>query len=51
MKRIISKAISLFVAVIPVIAEFAMLTSANNVASPFIGQPIPPKKLKKYRKF
>lgn len=51
MKKFLSRAIGLFIAAIPVIAVFAMTVSANNIASPTCGQPIPPKNLKKYRKF
>lgn len=51
MKRFFNKAIITFIAAIPVITVFAMTASANNAASPFMGQPVPPKNLKKYRKF
>ena len=51
MKKFLSKAIGSFIAVIPVIAVFAMTVSANNIASPMCGQPVPPANLKKYRKF
>lgn len=51
MKKFLSKAIGLLIAIIPVMAAFAMTLSANSIASPIHGQPIPPKSLKKYRKF
>lgn len=51
MKKFFSKVIGLFIAVIPVIAAFAIMVSANNIASPCAGQPVPPQNLKKYRKF
>lgn len=51
MKKFLSKAIGSLIAVIPVITAFAMMVSANNIASPNFGQPVPPKNLKEYRKF
>lgn len=51
MKRLFNKAMASFVAAIPVIAAFAITVSANNVASPTCGQPVPPETLKRYRKF
>lgn len=51
MKKVLSKAIGAFVAIIPAIAVFTMTVSANNIASPLVGQPVPPKSLKNYRKF
>ena len=51
MKKFLTKAIGSLIATIPIIAAFAMTASANNIASPCMGQPMPPKNLKKYRKF
>lgn len=51
MKKFLSKALASFVAAIPVIAMFSMAVSANNIASPLMGQPTPPENLRKYRKF
>lgn len=51
MKNFCSKAMGSFMAAIPAIANVAMTVSANNVASPCLGQPKPPKTIKKYRKF
>lgn len=51
MKKLFKKAIGSLIAVIPVMSVFAMTVSANNLASPRLGQPVPPKNLKKYRKF
>lgn len=51
MKKIFKKAIGAFIAVIPAVAAVAMTISANSIASPYNGQPVPPESLKKYRKF
>lgn len=51
MKKILKKVTGSLIAAIPVMATFAMIVSANNVASPRWGQPTPPNSLKKYRKF
>lgn len=51
MKKFLNKAIGAFIAIIPVVAAFAVTVSANNIASPHASQPVPPKSLKKYRKF
>lgn len=51
MKKFLGKTIGLLMAAIPVVAMFAMTVSANNIASPMAGQPVPPENLKKYRKF
>lgn len=51
MKTFFKKAIGSIIAVIPVMAALAMVVSANSIASPVHGQPVPPKSLKKYRKF
>lgn len=51
MKKALSKAIGALMTSIPVIAAVAMTISANSIASPINGQPIPPQNMKKYRKF
>lgn len=51
MKKIVNNLISTLIAGIPAVAAFAMIVSANSIASPMCGQPIPPVNLKKYRKF
>lgn len=51
MKKTVLKIFTGLMAVVPTIACFAMVASANSTASPFIGQPTPPESLKKYRKF
>lgn len=51
MKALLKKAAAALVAVIPAITALAMTISANNIASPCNGQPVPPESLKKYRKF
>lgn len=51
MKNILKKAVKSLLAVIPVVAVVAMVVSANNIASPYMGQPTPPKNLREYRKF
>lgn len=51
MKKFLNKFVSLSITAISVISVFAVIVSANNVASPICGQAIPPKNLKKYRKF
>lgn len=51
MKNGFHKAMATLISTIPVIAAFAITVSANNIASPCMGQPVPPKNLKKYRKF
>ncbi|MDO5396493.1 MAG: cyclic lactone autoinducer peptide [bacterium] len=51
MKNCLRKIAAAAVSVIPAMAAIAMTISANNIASPFIGQPVPPESLKKYRKF
>ena len=51
MKKIFSKTVDAFIAVIPIIAAVSITISANSIASPVHGQPIPPRSLKNYRKF
>ena len=51
MKKIFIKTISSLIAIIPVMTMVAMTVSANNIASPYMGQPKPPSSLKKYRMF
>lgn len=51
MKKIMLKAAKALVTALPVIAMFAVTVSANTIASPCVGQPVPPENLKKYRKF
>lgn len=51
MKQIMLKAAKALIAVLPVMAMFAVTVSANTIASPTCGQPVPPENLKKYRKF
>lgn len=51
MKKVLLRAIGMLIAVLPVITMFAVTVSANTIASPFCGQPVPPENLKKYRKF
>lgn len=51
MKRFLVKAAKAFVAVLPVVAMFSVTVSANTIASPVFGQPVPPASLKKHRKF
>ncbi len=51
MKNGLYKVMATLIAAIPVVAAFAVTVSANNIASPNFGQPVPPKNLKEYRKF
>ena len=51
MRNILVKATKAFIAVLPVLAMFSVTVSANTIASPVCGQPVPPASLKKYRKF
>ncbi len=51
MKKLLLKAMGGLIAVLPVITMFAVTVSANNAATPILGQPVPPESLKKYRKF
>lgn len=51
MNKLLKKVLSAFIAAIPAIAAVAMVVSANSIASPTYGQPVPPPSLKKYRKF
>ncbi len=51
MKKAAAKIMMTLLALIPVISAFAITVSANNAASPVVGQPVPPKSVKKYRRF
>lgn len=51
MKNTLTKAMKAFISVLPVMAMFAVTVSANTIASPVCGQPVPPANLKKHRKF
>lgn len=51
MKNCLKKAAAAAISAIPAVATVAMTISANNIASPYNGQPVPPASLKKYRKF
>lgn len=51
MKKFLIKTMKAFISVLPVMAMFSITVSANTIASPICGQPVPPASLKKYRKF
>lgn len=51
MKKFLVKAMKGLMAALPVITMFSVTVSANTIASPMCGQPVPPASLKKYRKF
>lgn len=51
MKKFFAKTVKGLVAALPTMTKFSVTVSANTVASPICGQPVPPASLKKYRKF
>lgn len=51
MKKVLTKVIGILIAALPVVATMAMTVSANSIATPTWGQPVPPESIKKYRKF
>ena len=50
-KKIAKKVIPLIIKAVPVILALALVINSNSTSCIFNGQPVPPKGLKKYRKF